>query len=476
MRDLLKTKLVIVCMALGAMASLYAFPKIVYMQVPAIDAEQPLLVRDEARVIGVAPPAETIYLQWQVGEQAAEQAAEQAWELAFASEVKAPLQLRVKKYQAAAPEPAVAPALKTFGSVAEPNHPSADAEPPSAVVWQGRLSAAKDDRDAHWLVMPGNYLLEVSGATQAPEFQLILQQGDQRYRDEQKKLTAAAPFLDLQAQSAAKQTAAAPAPQPAPVVFSKDLATLPVGHEYEPNDRKALATALPLGATAQGTLHSADDTDYFRLYSANDMPFNVTIEPPPGTRLRVWLLPAAEELGANWTTEEKLIATTTVGVGDYILAVQGDIASSEPYRVTITPQQPWALAADYQLTPEREQARALPPNGVLHPPATAPEDVRGWYRLPVADAARTITWQGSVHRSGYAHYTGIKFVTADGSSHKAQQLQQQQQPLREPFYLPPSDSRRMTLIFNLPDPATPTHLDYAGVAGNYRQAIGETKQ
>jgi hypothetical protein len=416
MRDLLKTKLVIVCMALGAMASLYAFPKIVYMQVPAIDAEQPLLVRDEARVIGVAPPAETIYLQWQVGEQAAEQ----AWELAFASEVKAPLQLRVKKYQAAASEPAVAPAVKTFGSVAEPSHPSADAEPPSEVVWQGRLSAAKDDRDAHWLVMPGNYLLEVSGATQATEFQLILQQGDQRYRDEQKKLTAAAPFLDLQAQSAAQQTAAAPAPQPAPVVFSKDLATLPVGHEYEPNDRKALATALPLGATAQGTLHSADDTDYFRLYSANDMPFNVTIEPPPGTRLRVWLLPAAEELGANWTTEEKLIATTTVGVGDYILAVQGDIASSEPYRVTITPQQPWALAADYQLTLEREQARGLPPNGVLHPPATAPEDVRGWYRLPVADAARTITWQGSVHRSGYAHYTGIKFVTADGETIPAQ--------------------------------------------------------
>jgi hypothetical protein len=70
----------------------------------------------------------------------------------------------------------------------------------------------------------------------------------------------------------------------------------------------------------------------------------------------------------------------------------------------------------------------------------------------------------------------FSLITADGSSHKAQQLQQQQQPLREPFYLPPSDSRRMTLIFSLPDPATPTHLDYAGVAGNYRQAIGETKQ
>lgn len=197
-------------------------------------------------------------------------------------------------------------------------------------------------------------------------------------------------------------------------LFSETFADADLGEEREPNNTKEHATLLPLGVAAKGTLHAANDFDYFVLHNPGNSDFYLSVDAPEPTRLTIVISPTSSSAFQRWQVEGTLRKRITLAEGDYLMSVEGDLATTQPYKVQLEHTVPWANGEHYQPARKAEFAGSLPPDGVIIPVASNRDKFEGWYVLPTHAQERTLSWQGAVHISGYAHYTGLEFIRPNG--------------------------------------------------------------
>ncbi|WP_411359635.1 VWA domain-containing protein [Pseudidiomarina salilacus] len=481
---LLLNLLCVLTLLWAAPASAQSYPKLVFVKQPYADADNALAVDDAARVVGKLAAEQVLYIRWQVPEHDAAA----VWQLALQSEAETPLEFSMLRPTAA--EASTAPAVKSFGAAAITTEPE--------LLWQGT------ELPEHWLLSDGTYLLRIKNTDSATEFQLLLEQAQQKRSlqyvknevvelsantnlmysstlpqltfeipeppankawslqgftevgdDLEITLTTAAgaaisaqqqPWLAAEAITSAAtltlQTEAeqqskriwlqlaevdqqappttpeqiAAAPQAAARSFSESYADAELGEEREPNNRQEQATLLPLGQTAKGQLHHADDYDYYVFHNPAPSDFQISITAPAPTRLTVAISPVGNSTFQRWQVEGELSQRMRLAEGDYFLTVEGDLATTEAYQVRLEHRLPWAAGSTYQPARSRDFAGPLPPDGVLALPDGDLDEFEGWYVLPVHTEERTFSWQGAVHKSGYAYYTGLEFIRPNGES------------------------------------------------------------
>ena len=199
-------------------------------------------------------------------------------------------------------------------------------------------------------------------------------------------------------------------------LFSETFADANVGEEREPNNTKENATLLPLGVAAKGTLHAASDFDYFVLHNPGNSDFYLSVDAPEPARLTIVISPMSSSAFQRWQVEGTVRERITLAKGDYLLTVEGDLATTEPYQIKLEHTVPWASGEQYQPARRSEFAGWLPPDGVITPVASNRDKFEGWYVLPSHAQERTVSWEGAVHKSGYAHYTGLEFIRPSGDT------------------------------------------------------------
>lgn len=188
------------------------------------------------------------------------------------------------------------------------------------------------------------------------------------------------------------------------------------GWEFEPNDLAHDANLLKLGEVIMGTFHSATDVDQFQFSLPAENRLRLSLDPPEGLRVTANLYWHSETRRLELVTDELRVASTLLPPGDYTLRLRADQGSTEPYHLELNLTQPWADTDFFLLASEPEHAPPLPAGPMLRidPFMGGEPGQGGWVRMPVSDSDREISWDGAVHRSGYAYYTGLRFVPAQG--------------------------------------------------------------
>lgn len=209
------------------------------------------------------------------------------------------------------------------------------------------------------------------------------------------------------------------APPPSPAVAEvSQLWEIPSerrpGWEYEPNDQAGNANPFQLGETITGTFHSSEDVDQFQFSLPGENRLALSLEPPEGLRVTLDLYWHQDTQHLQMKVDEPRDASVMLPPGDYTLTLRADQKSADPYRVKLNLAQPWADNDFFLPASDPEQAMPLPEGGRIDRFMGGEPGQGGWVRLPVSDAEREISWEGAVHKSGYAYYTGLRFVADNG--------------------------------------------------------------
>lgn len=186
------------------------------------------------------------------------------------------------------------------------------------------------------------------------------------------------------------------------------------GWEYEPNDQAGDANLLTLGEAVMGTFHSSEDVDQFQFSLPGENRLALSLEPPEGLRVTADLYWHHDTRQLRMVVDEPREASIVLPPGDYTLALRADQSSADTYRMQLDLAQPWADSDFFLPAGEPEQALPLPEGGRIDPFMGGEPGQGGWIRLPVSDTERELSWEGSVHSSGYAYYTGLRFVVDSG--------------------------------------------------------------
>lgn len=227
------------------------------------------------------------------------------------------------------------------------------------------------------------------------------------------------------------------------------------GLEIEPNDQDAEANPLWLGEPVHGSFHSHDDVDRFHFHLPGWNRVALEIEPPEGGEMGAQLEWQGERLLTMSAAHQPDTMSHLLPPGDYVLVLQGERASPEPYRVTLSLVDPWMPQGVVLPVAQRDQAPLLPESGLL----TRRFGSHGGYlRLPVSVENREVEFKGRLHATGDTHATTIELLTGQGQRLDIEEIGREHYrafiPGGEPVWLKVSFGRYASDVV-IDDPAYP---------------------
>ena len=163
-------------------------------------------------------------------------------------------------------------------------------------------------------------------------------------------------------------------------------------YEHEPNNAVDRSQPSMLLEERTGRIASIEDADLYRFSLRNPAFAKLDLAVPADAAFTLYLMRAGTtvvQLNAG-TPGEPLSWQGHLDPGDYIIDLRATTPSLDPYRLTVTPLDPFAVPDDLEPNNEPHQAAPFPStlrvSGMLNPQISR-GDV-DWYRLPAGDATQ----------------------------------------------------------------------------------------